>query len=104
MKSNKFTKTDLVEMIRKVIKEESKHKIKIVVCDDMVLGYIDPTIMSSVGILGISLPAVSTFPDIGSVPRHRFKKIRLATSDDFKKFRVSEYGYKNDSDYEYIRQ
>jgi len=96
-------KETLSEMIRRIIKEEASGKIKIVVCDEHTLGYIDPETPNNVSVLSSSVRRGATTTANQSYSKNQFKKIRLANSEDFDTFRVSEDGYRRDMDYEYNR-
>lgn len=92
-------------VIRKILYEsQTNDKIKIVVGDEVALGYIDPRSPNMVSILNSLGTKTAISSNNGPVHKSRFNKIRLAKSSDFEKFRVLETGYMNDDNYEYTRQ
>ena len=71
-------------------------KIKIVVLDENVLGYIFPELPNFVSVLKSSILKGSSFPDFANIPIGKGSHfVRLATENDFEEFKVCN-GYKND--------
>jgi hypothetical protein len=80
-------------------------KIRIIVLNEHTLGYIHPGDISEVQFLHSSILRGSPFGiHQTSAPIRSGDTIRLATSDDFNEYRVSEVGYRVwKGEYEYIR-
>lgn len=83
---------------------EISNKIRLVVVDEHTLGYIQPETPRTYGVLHASIlkgAAFELYPSSKMISP--LNKIRLATEKDFKEFRVSFDGYKDDNNYEYSK-
>lgn len=73
-------------------------KIRLVVYDDCVLGYVIPEIPNSIQILHSSvLRGSCNSNEQGSIPLTPLKTLRTATEKDFNEFNVSFIGYNKES-------
>lgn len=75
-------------------------RTKLVVIDECILGYIDPALPNSAGILHASVLKGASCPQFGSIDV-QYKKVRLATAKDFDDYRVSFEGFNDSKNYEF---
>jgi hypothetical protein len=78
-------------------------KIKLVVIDECILGYIQPnrTWPETAGILHASILRGSTCGRLEGWIFTSHRAVRLASEKDFNDYNVSFDGYRNDPEYEY---
>lgn len=78
-----------------------ENRIKLVVVEENVLGYIMPQLPRIVQILHTSILKGSRFSERSVIYTDYVKSIRLASKEDFNDFRVSFNGFDNPQEYEY---
>lgn len=78
-----------------------ENRIKLVVVEENVLGYIMPKLPRIVQILHTSILKGSRFSDRSVIYTDYVKSIRLTSKEDFSDFRVSFNGFDNPQEYEY---
>lgn len=76
-------------------------RIKLVVLNENILGYINPGLTDLVHILHASVLKGATAANFQSIIIGSGSNVRLASEQDFDNFRVSFDGYNNELEYEF---